>query len=97
MNEFLHRKAIRAAIMRARSLAANLTKRRGHLPDMTAQELDAFAEDVRSLCLLIEQDRPANVQKAKELAISSALSWHARNALITLLNHEARTLRPFSK
>lgn len=89
MTGLRHRKAIRAGLMAARSLAADLNKRRGHLPNMAPDALDGFAQGVRTLCALIEQERPALVREAKDMALAADVPWHAGHALITVLNVEA--------
>lgn len=89
----LHRKAIRSALMRARNLAGDLDRRRGHLPDMTPDELDAFAKGIRAICAAIETLRPDTVRAAKDAALAVGACWPAGNALLTILNHEAQQRR----
>lgn len=90
MTDVRHRKAMRAAIMSARGLAGDLRRRRGHLPDMTGGELDAFAAGVDALCDLLAAGGFETVRDARDAVIRAASPWHAGNAVVTLLNVEAR-------
>lgn len=90
MSDVRHRKAIRAALISARGLAGNLTKRRGMLPDITPEELDAFADGVRGLCALLECVMPDTVRAAKDAVLAEKGNWLAGNALVTILNQEAQ-------